>query len=425
MRNGINAPRGTFYGVPMTIDRMKQSNKAFGKGSLAVPVDDGAAVIVAGRDVAASLQLKGFGLKITDPALQETWPKGVAVVRQDELPLYHAGQVFRTPYLNRLREFSCIRFMDQMQTNANKTGKYDAPVDARTYMDAMPIEVMASLCNTLGADAWINIPVNMSDEDALALVRAFRAALHPSLSLYVELSNEVWNADFWASQYAAEQGALKWAPEKGINIGQRWYGYRSAQLAKLVAGEGIRFCIGTQTMNPGLSASVFKGFDEAGGDNATVHSWIITCYIDGRLNKDHKVLQLAAANDVDGALNALMNDPNKGVVGMRKVYPKHAAIAASRGWKLTCYEGNFSLIPKGAKTAAEKAAAIAFVDRVYSDPRAKDIAKANLEALRDAGCDLVCHFNMTHKPSESGVWGLFKDLDDEVGKPWIQAAREV
>lgn len=428
MRHGINLSRLTYYGAQMFINRVKQSgtfsvNKEDQNGSLALEVEDGPAVIVAGKGSVSSLQLKGFGLKITDLALTEMWPRDIAVVRKDELPLYKAGQVFRTPLLNRLRGFACIRFMDAMQTNANRTGKYVAPLDARTYMDAMPVEVMASLCNTVGADAWINIPINMSDEDALALVRQFRAALHPALALYVELSNEVWNASFWAYRYAAEQGAA-FPAVKGINPGQRWYGYRCAQVAKLISGAGIRFVMGTQTMNSGLATSVLKGFDEAGGDNATVHAWIVDGYVSGGI-KSADLRTFAAANDLDSVFDRLMNHSGKGAIARGKVYQKHAAIAKTRGWALVSYEANLSVIPKGGRDAAEKALMLSFVKSVYADPRAKEIARVNLTGLKEAGCELVCHFNLTHKPSESGVWGLFEDLDDAVGKPWIQAAREV
>jgi len=376
-------------------------------------------------EFAGMVKQQPWGLSI-DPSV--TAVPNMIYARKSDIGLIKAGQVFRTQQLNILRPMACIRFMDCMATNANQTPFYTASIGDTSYVHGMPVPVMAMLCNTVGADAWINIPVRMSDADAKTLVVLFRELLDPGLNLYVEFSNEVWNATYWAMHYANEQGNAKWpadptARKQPPNAGQRWYGMRCAQLSAAVAGPGIRFVMGTQTMNPGLAKAVLLGFDEAGGVNANVYGWSFAAYVDGGIKGD-KLVALSEAGDIPGAIDALMNDPVRGMPKMRTIYTQQAAIGASRGWEPVVYEGNTSLIARGIADPAAKAKAIAFVKAVTEDERVAPVHEANLAALKAAGVVLCNLFNTSGGPGEYGYWGLVPSLDHPEGNPAWQVARK-
>jgi len=129
-------------------------------------------------------------------------------------PGYPAGtrQIFSTAFVQSLRPFSTLRFMDWTSTNANP-GYYGDPghhaaqwADRRLPTDAtqddqgakhgVAWEYAITLCNQTGKDIWINIPVAATDDYVKGLARLLRRTLNPSLHIYIEHSNEVWNFGF-------------------------------------------------------------------------------------------------------------------------------------------------------------------------------------------------------------------------------------
>ena len=125
-----------------------------------------------------------------------------------------------------LSRFDVLRFMDLAATNgqplsswANRT-QPAAISYAPTFADhqQLPWERVFELCNVLKTGCWINIPIAADDDYVTQLATLASSALDSSLSLYFELSNEVWN----------------WSFE------QCGYNYRAAN-ASVYAGDPFRF----------------------------------------------------------------------------------------------------------------------------------------------------------------------------------------
>lgn len=117
---------------------------------------------------------------------------------------WNATNNFSTPFLTLLSRFSTLRFMDWAKTNGNMINQWNQRTLPSSYTFAggdqqVPWEIIFSLANTLQKDAWINIPINASDDYILQLATLAKQTLDPSLHLYLEYSNEVWNFGF--SQY--------------------------------------------------------------------------------------------------------------------------------------------------------------------------------------------------------------------------------
>jgi len=116
--------------------------------------------------------------------------------------------LFRHEFLTRLSPFSTIRFMQWTNTNhhfAEDWSRRRLPGEAiqtggEDSRGGIAWEYVAALANEAGKDAWINIPHRANDQYVRELARLLRDQLDPSLRVYVEFSNELWNWEFSATQ---------------------------------------------------------------------------------------------------------------------------------------------------------------------------------------------------------------------------------
>jgi hypothetical protein len=91
--------------------------------------------------------------------------------------------------------------MDWLSTNhsANAIVSWaDRPTRERkpTEAEGARWETIVELANTVRRDPWINIPVRANDDYVRNLATLLRDTLDPSLAVYVEYSNELWNGTF-------------------------------------------------------------------------------------------------------------------------------------------------------------------------------------------------------------------------------------
>ncbi len=110
-----------------------------------------------------------------------------------DLDLGIFNQTFRT----RCNDFGCLRFMDFQSTNGSPITTWASRPrpDYSSQMQAggSALEYAIYLCNQVQADCWICIPHLASDDYIIGAANICRDLLHPSLKLYVEYSNEIWN----------------------------------------------------------------------------------------------------------------------------------------------------------------------------------------------------------------------------------------
>lgn len=109
---------------------------------------------------------------------------------------YAEADGFSAPLLALLARADVLRFMDWARTNGNLITSWanrttEAAVSYAPDGSEVPWEVIFRLANTLGKDAWINIPAH-ADADYVAQLASLAASLlNPNLNLYLEFSNEV------------------------------------------------------------------------------------------------------------------------------------------------------------------------------------------------------------------------------------------
>ena len=133
-------------------------------------------------------------------------PDGAPGVKNITLlqPGCSATGAFSPALVSLVSRFDSLRFMDWVHTNGNLEERWSerrvpsAPsfVAEADNTTGIPWEVCVALANTVQRDVWINIPAHSSDDYIAQLAALLHASLDPSLAIYYEYSNEVWNYQF-------------------------------------------------------------------------------------------------------------------------------------------------------------------------------------------------------------------------------------
>ncbi|MBI3271872.1 MAG: DJ-1/PfpI family protein [Planctomycetes bacterium] len=147
-----------------------------------------------------------------------------------------AGEVFYPPFLDSIRNYRAIRFMNWMLgqngNNYVQTTWADRPTlqDARWNVKGAPVEVMCALANRLGVDAWFTIPHQADDDYVRNFAQLALQLLDPRLKAYVEYSNEVWNGQFPQARYAQARGLALNLSANPYEAQIRFHGRRSREI---------------------------------------------------------------------------------------------------------------------------------------------------------------------------------------------------
>ena len=161
---------------------------------------------------------KGVGLvvlKIRNSKRTADSPAGSGITNLQVMrPGYELSEkrLFLPEFVNSLKPFAALRFMDWLETNHN-FGFYGDPghhvlnwADRHVPEDATQCnfktkvgccwEYVAELATVTGKDVWINIPVPASDDYVKNLAVLLKEKLPAKCNIYIEHSNEVWNFGF-------------------------------------------------------------------------------------------------------------------------------------------------------------------------------------------------------------------------------------
>lgn len=326
---------------------------------------------------------------------------------------------FHPMFIKRFAGMSCFRFMDWMHTNNSKIEKWEErPTLANATFSGkgVALEWMIDLCNRQKADAWFCMPHKADDQYVRAFAMMVKEKLDPSLKIYVEYSNEVWNGMFAQSKYAGEQGV-----SLGIGDAKRpweaaWHytGQRSVQIFKIweeVLGGRQRLVrvLPTQAANTGVTRGVCE-FEEV-YKQADVLA--IAPYISMNVpaqSRDGKGLSAAEVEkwSVDQALDHL---ENKSLPESIKWIQAQKKLADQYGLKLVCYEAGQHMVGVGGgenNQAMEK-----LFHQANAHPRMGQIYDKYLAAWQENGGDLMCYFSSIGQWSKWGSWGALQYYDED------------
>jgi hypothetical protein len=160
---------------------------------------------------------------------------------------------WRPELLADLAPYKVLRFMDWNQTNtSNNVQAVWSTRKQKTQPQSEPVafEWQIDLCNRAKTDYWLNVPHEAQPDYWPQLAQLVHDQLDPSLRVYVEWSNEVWNSGFPQNAYAASQAktlklagatpAIAYQVYESVRMYEAFeavFGKGSPRLVKVIAGQ--------------------------------------------------------------------------------------------------------------------------------------------------------------------------------------------
>ena len=123
--------------------------------------------------------------------------------------------LIRNEWVSVLTQFNQFRFMDWLGTNGNPTVTWSdrhlnslpGRINRKNQGTGCSWEDVCAFANQINRDIWINIPCNANDDYVTQCATLLKANLNPTINVYIEYSNEVWNWSF--SQFNDNLNAAK------------------------------------------------------------------------------------------------------------------------------------------------------------------------------------------------------------------------
>ena len=107
-------------------------------------------------------------------------------------------QMFTNAFLQSLKPFSTIRFENWNAVINSTTTSWQERAPPTSFLTTtnlgVPYEDIIELCNEAQKDMWINIPALATPSYVQSLAQLIDSELDPNLNVYVEYSDETWNA---------------------------------------------------------------------------------------------------------------------------------------------------------------------------------------------------------------------------------------
>jgi hypothetical protein len=323
----------------------------------------------------------------------------------------YAKQPFRPEFLEFLRPFSTLRFMDWQRTNDSKLARDDQRTRAATMTQAgdsgVALELCVELLNALDKDGWFCVPHELDDEGVRAMAEQVAEHLEPGRVAFVELSNEVWNDQFSQARWAQERGLERRLSSNPFEARLRAYSERAVEVFaiwKRAFGAGaerrlVRVLAG-QSANP-WTAEVILSWKDA---HRQADAYAVAPYFGHGLGAPERQGEVAAASE-----EQLFAWLSKDVDLVLEQTRENARVARRFGLPLIAYEGGQHLAGHGGAQSNR-----ALTERFHAanrSPRMGQLYGRYLAGWKAAGGRLFCHWNSIETYSEWGSWGLVEFVD--------------
>jgi hypothetical protein len=329
--------------------------------------------------------------------------------------------VFTKQFVDHVSRFTTLRFMDWGSTNGNPIEKWSDRLTLSSPSwssdKGVPYEVMIDIANTVKADAWICVPIHANDDYIENLAKLCKQRLNPSLKLYIENSNEIWNWGFEQAQYNLQEAKrigpsssdLNWDGKANDwtwparNIAKRLMKIRSifAKVYGTDFSKTVRPVLATQIVWPdNWLAEGLKYLDHNHGTAKNViYAFSGAPYFNlESIKKDGKEPNNLTKDQVLDALEHSVDTMHEW-----GQFKKHQDWSKKHGVKWIAYEaGPDTFGPEN--IAAKKAAQF--------DPRMRKIMLKYYRKWREGGGELMNYFiaGATNYDTQFGTWGLTDDM---------------
>jgi hypothetical protein len=403
------------------------------------------AASVPGRDVINVNSAEGGGIyitiKSTDPKKTGDYIRNIRVVRAEKESLYAKDEIFNPAFIDKIKDFKFIRFMDWMGTNGSEQKEWFARPTPHTISYALrgvPLEVMVALSNKINAVPWFNMPHMATDQYITNFAQLVKQRLKANLKVYVEFSNEVWNWQFPQAHYALQQGQARWGKDKG-DAYMQWYGMRTAEMCNLwksVFAEQknrVMCVMSTQTAWQGLENSVLDcSYWVAEGNKPCyqngIDAYAISGYFGGSLGAPENSTTVESwLKDQDGGFGkalqqlrqgGLLKDSKDNLLDVYNSFIYHVDVARKKGLALVAYEGAQHILGYAGVENNQKLEK--FFIQLNRQGAMYDLYTELLNHWKTSGGTLFMHFVDIASPSKWGSWGALEYVEQNTS-PKYQA----
>lgn len=315
--------------------------------------------------------------------------------------------VFNPVFLDRLRSYSVLRFVDWMQTNHSVASNWSqrTPMTYQTWSTpgGVPVEVMIELANRVSAHPWFNMPHQGDDAYASQFAQMIKVRLNPGLRVYLEHSNEVWNGLF--PQYA--EVVKKAASQTPALDNMQYHALRTRTLGQIfksaLGSDRVVAVLATQAGNPATAVRGLAYLRSRFGSPIGVDALAIAPYFS--VTPD-----LASAPKIASmSLDALFVHVRSKVLPASIEYVKHnRRVANDYGVRLISYEGGQHMV--GVFNAQHNVELNKLFYAFNRDPRIKDLYLEYLAGWKSEGGELFMHYTDVGKYSIWGSWGALEHI---------------
>ncbi|MBD3242247.1 MAG: hypothetical protein GF331_16765 [Chitinivibrionales bacterium] len=288
-------------------------------------------------------------------------------------------------------------------------------------------EYVVQFANETMTHPYINIYVSTEDAKIRWIAELFRDNLDPSLNLYVEYSNEVWNATFpqngWnlrAASSPTEQPTLRWdgSDMNGWQLGYRRMARRTTEISTIfreVFGDAammtrVRPLLMWQRANANNYAHIALTFMQEFYNvihalNSEAHPPGYYIYGGGGVGYygPDRSASLSSVTDVLNSGSMNLDNPD-----WTDEQAFNAKLTASYGLRHVVYEGGLATEPGSNFTEALK-------NQLRDDPRVTANIVGHINRFHSVGGHQFCYFQVN---DANETWGLSETVMDLTTPAW-------
>lgn len=355
--------------------------------------------------------------------------RNVVVVKEDNEELLSSGSIFNPNWIDDIKNFRLIRFMDWQNTNWSLTETLSdliSPEFTSWSVRSVPIEIMVRLANYIGADPWFCIPHKADRALVEHLANYVKVNLDEKLIARFEYSNETWNFMF-----SGPTGQTTWLQDQGNielpGVGNAWMQMAGVNAAKnmdivsSVYGSQTNFkrVMSVHTEWEGLEEGFMEAteyvakYPETRAPKLSFDEYAVTGYFDGGISSEEMIPTLrdwiSAGTFVQNAYAQIIDD-NGPVSGehrtidlLKRKWTYHKGVTDRENLSLVMYEGGTHTVVHPS-VDNDESLLTAFAEFNYTSQMA-DLYQAAFDAwyaITGHGYNI---FVETTGPGKHGYWG--------------------
>ena len=320
---------------------------------------------------------------------------------------HHERIIFNPDYLNFMKDFKVIRFMNMSGITRNDLSSWNkrptvsqATWGGKEGVRGIPLEIMVELANQIGADPWFNLPHKANDHFVINYARYVKKHLNPSLKPYIEYTNEAWNGIFSQHHYMVNMGQKLKLDKNKYTAGSKFFSKRSVEIFKIWenvygANKNIVRVMGAFTTNKRLSETLLSYKDAYKYTDALA----IAPYFYINQKETHRI------RSVDSVFRKLTSVKNPySIPNILKFVKSQSKIAKKYKVSLIAYEGGQHLVAY--KTHTVREGPNRYLIYANKDKRMAELYYDFLQGWKNNGGELFVAFSAPRLYTWIGSWGI-------------------